>query len=138
MSPFFLLEISPLHPPHFPAAGLVEGGTASSPGPRPPLPLVEQLAALVEALKSQQPTRGDVAVYLTTQQAQPLQRPGDFLLRASTTQRPGWLALEFIPPSQVGRGREGEGKRGGGEGGWGRRGGLVCLARGAGFFYIDK
>ena len=41
-----------------------------------------------------------MALYLTTHHAQPLRQPGDYYLRASTTQ-PGWIAIEFIPPAPV-------------------------------------
>lgn len=44
--------------------------------------------------------RGDVALYLTTRTAQALRKPGDYYLRASTTQ-PGWVAIEYIPPTLV-------------------------------------
>ena len=61
-----------------------------------------QLTALVGALKARHGQgRGDVSVYLTTANAEPLRKPGDFYLRASTTQ-PGWIAIEYLAPPTAG------------------------------------
>lgn len=73
-----------------------------------PLSIQDQLAALVAGLKMkpEKVEKGfpceNICVYITTNKAKPLQKPGDFYLRTSTTQA-GWIAIEYVPPFPLSR-----------------------------------